>query len=794
MVGNLILSFALAFSLFSMVMYVFTYKGAKNTIGMARLSYHFMTMLVITASLYLIYSIITHNYEFDYIFNYSNDELSIGLLLSTFWAGQEGSFLLWIIFAALIGVFLQSYTSKRENLEPTVMLVYTAVVSFLLLLVSPMLKTPFAYLWANDAFIETAKINPQFLGMGFLQPFLMSDGQSGQTYVKMGRDLYSILVSQGIDFNAFLIQGKGLNPLLQNFWMQIHPPILFAGFALATVPFAFAVSALIKNYYKDWVKQSFPWSLAAGGVLGLGIMLGGYWAYGVLGWGGYWAWDPVENSSLIPWIIIVALIHTMIVQRKGQKQGEEIGRFAKTNLILAVSTFVTVIYSTFLTRSGILGDSSVHSFVDPGSLVYLFLLIFLLTFLFLGVGLVIYRWKHLSEKLNIEENIWSRELSLFNAALILMASAIIVFFGTSAPIFGVMVEISFYDTMHIPLVIVMSIVNALSLVLKWKVTEGKEIFRSLRLSLLLTLFFAIGFILLGGVTDVMMILLGVSAAFSLFINAEICIKVAAKNIKKIGSYIAHIGIAVFILGVIGSGAYSQHADVDLIKGVKQKVLGYEMVFTGYEPFENNTKYKFHVVINDGGKEKVASPVMYMSSFNQSMQREPYILEGLTKDFYISPVGYDDQGGESMNQENFIINPGEEAVFGDVKIKYLEFIKPDMLVMSSGGNFEMGAKALVTFGEKTQEIKLLTQKNENGIANIPVEIKEAKVIFTLSQIDPMSKKANVVMEKMEENKVPQVRQEILSVQASVKPFVSLVWIGVFLIVLGFLIAAFKRARE
>ncbi|MHC1738080.1 MAG: cytochrome c-type biogenesis CcmF C-terminal domain-containing protein [Ignavibacteriaceae bacterium] len=794
MVGNLILSFALAFSLFSMVMYVFTYKGAKNTIGMARLSYHLMTMLVITASLYLFYSIITHNYEYDYIFNYSNDELSVGLLLSTFWAGQEGSFLLWIIFAALIGVFLQSYTAKRENLETTVMLVYTAVVSFLLLLVSPLLKTPFAYLWASDTFIEIAKINPQFLRMEFLQPFLMSDGQSGQTYVKVGQDLYSMLVAQGIDFNVFVIQGKGLNPLLQNFWMQIHPPILFAGFALATVPFAFAVSALIKNYYKDWVKQSFPWSLAAAGVLGLGIMLGGYWAYGVLGWGGYWAWDPVENSSLIPWIVLVAVIHTMVVQRKSQKQGAEVGRFAKTNLLLAVAAFVLVLYSTFLTRSGVLGDSSVHSFVDPGSLVYLFLLVFVLSFLFLGLGLVAYRWKSLSEKLNIEENIWSRELSLFNAALILMASAIVVFFGTSAPIFGVSVPITFYDTMHIPLVIVMSIVNALSLVLKWKETEGKEIFRNLRLSLVLTLLFAIGFIVLGGVMDVMMILLGVSAAFSLFINAEICIKVAAKNFKKIGSYVAHIGIAVFILGVIGSGAYSEQTEVDLIKGKKQNVLGYEMMFTGYEPFENNTKYKFHVVINDGGTEKVISPVMYMSNFNQSMQREPYILEGLMKDVYISPVGYDDQSSQNVNQESFSINPGEEVVIGGVKIKYLEFVKPDMSVMSSGGNFEMGAKALITFGEKTQEINLLTQKNENGIVNLPVEIKEAKVIFTLAQIDPMSKKADVVMEKMVENQIPQVKQETLSIQASIKPFVSLVWIGVFLIVVGFIIAVFKRAKE
>ena len=119
------------------------------------------------------------------------------------------------------------------------------------------------------------------------------------------------------------------------------------------------------------------------GILGLGIMLGGYWAYEMLGWGGYWAWDPVENSSLIPWIVGVAGIHTLLVQRKSQSKGG-FGKFAKTNLILCVLTYVLVLYSTFLTRSGVLGDASVHSFVDPGNIVYFFLLLFTGTFLGLG--------------------------------------------------------------------------------------------------------------------------------------------------------------------------------------------------------------------------------------------------------------------------------------------------------------------------------------------------------------------------------------------------------------------------
>ena len=136
--------------------------------------------------------------------------------------------------------------------------------------------------------------------------------------------------------------------------MQIHPPILFAGFSMATVPFAFAIAALMKNDYKDWVKQAFPWMLAGMGVLGLGIMLGGYWAYEMLGWGGYWAWDPVENSSLIPWLVGVAGIHTLLVQKRSQAKGG-IGKYAKTNLMLCVLTYVLVLIQHILNKKWCFG-------------------------------------------------------------------------------------------------------------------------------------------------------------------------------------------------------------------------------------------------------------------------------------------------------------------------------------------------------------------------------------------------------------------------------------------------------
>ena len=321
--------------------------------------------------------------------------------------------MLWLLLTSIVGIFLQSYTSKRGDLELRVMTVFTLATTFLLIMVSPLFKNPFAYIWTEPIFIPVKSISAGFLNLPWMQSFLFSDGSSGQTFVKMSSDLYAKLTAAGISVNQFIADGRGLNPQLLNFWMQIHPPILFTGFSMSTVPFSFAVAALMKNDYKDWVRQSFPWVLAGAGILGLGIMLGGYWAYEMLGWGGYWAWDPVENSSLIPWLVGVASVHTLLVQRKSQSKGG-IGKYAKTNLILCIMTYVLVLYSTFLTRSGVLGDASVHSFVDPGMLVYLFLVIFIGTFIALGFGMLMYRWKYLTEAASSDEDLLSRKISIIS--------------------------------------------------------------------------------------------------------------------------------------------------------------------------------------------------------------------------------------------------------------------------------------------------------------------------------------------------------------------------------------------
>jgi cytochrome c-type biogenesis protein CcmF len=611
----------------------------------------------------------------------------------------------------------------------------------------------------------------------------------------MSSDLYASLTSAGISVNQFIADGKGLNPQLLNFWMQIHPPILFTGFSMSTVPFSFAVAAMMKNDYKDWVRQSFPWVLAGAGILGLGIMLGGYWAYEMLGWGGYWAWDPVENSSLIPWLVGVASIHTLLVQRKSQSKGG-IGKYAKTNLILCIMTYVLVLYSTFLTRSGVLGDASVHSFVDPGMLVYLFLIIFIGTFIVLGFGMLIYRWKFLTEATASEEDILSRDLALFTAAIVLTASAIIVFVGTSAPLFGQSVDTFFYNEMNLPLAIIIGLLNGFSLLLKWKQTKGKDLVRKSIPPVTIAVIFTALLAFFGGMHEIMLILLAFSASFTVAVNVEIAIKIIRGNMKMLGAYVAHIGIALFLLGVIGSTAYSQETDIDLIKNQPQEAFGYKLTFTGYHPIENNTKYAFNINVEKGEKKYRVSPVMYISEFNNGLMREPAILNMLTKDIYVSPLGYDDQSQDQSTEGlSVTLNVGQKTNVEGAQIEYTEFIKPDMSVMMSGGDFKMGTNLVVTKNGKTYNVEPVLKKTGRDFIYVPVEIQEANLKIQLKKIDPTTQTAEYIVGKLKgdttQTKAP---KEVLTVAASVKPFISLVWGGILVMVVGFFVAVSRRLRE
>lgn len=797
MIGSIFLSAALVFSVIAMVMYFLSFRGYKNTLNFARYSYHGMAIFVMAASAFLWYAILTHQYQYKYIFSYSNNSLTTGLLFSSFWGGQEGSFMLWLLLTSIIGIILQSYSSKRGDLEPRVMAVFTLATSFLLVMVSPWFKNPFEYIWMTPIFIDAKSINPQYFNLSFLQNYIFTDQQSNTTYIQMSKELYAALSQAGVSVNQFIADGKGLNPQLLNYWMQIHPPMLFIGFAMATVPFSFAIAALMKNEYRDWVNQSLPWMLAGVAILGLGIMIGGYWAYEMLGWGGYWAWDPVENSSLIPWLIGVAAIHTMLVQKRSLKSTNGVGRYAKTNLILSILTYIFVLYSTFLTRSGVLGDASVHSFVDPGNLVYFFLVIFITTFILIGLGGIVYRWKYLEDKTVYDESLLSRELSLFTAAIVLVASAIIVLGGTSAPLFGQSVDTFFYDELHLPIAIIIGLLNGLSLLLKWKTTNAKAFLKDSALSVILSIFITALIVILGGVTNPMMILLRFSSAFALVVNAEIAIRIVKGNLKSLGAYVSHIGIALFILGVIGSGAYSSTVNLDLVKNKPASAFGYQLTFTGYTPIENNTKYAFNISMKKDNNSYQVAPVMYIAEYNNSLMREPAILNLFSKDVYLAPLGYEEGGDDHSHGDVVKLKKGVTTEYQNIKITFNKFdILPEtMQLMQEGKDFQMGAMLTLEANGKKEEFELLRKSvsgqavfteysSENAGLKLQLNNLTAEMIEVL--INPINDTQDHSMEKPKE--------EVLFITASIKPYISLVWTGVVVMVLGFFIAVARRLKE
>jgi cytochrome c-type biogenesis protein CcmF len=802
MFGNILLTLALAASVFTIIMYYYTNKGYTNTLKFARIGYHSTAILVIAASAMLLHAILTHSYQYKYVYNYSGSDLSTGLLMSTFWAGQEGSFMLWLLFTAITGLILLEYTSKRGGLENRVMMVFTLALTFLLIMVNPLLKNPFSYIWSDPVFIDIKNIKQSLLSLPFLQSFVFEDTQNGTSFIQMNSDLYGLLTANGIAIKDFIVQGKGLNPLLQNFWMQIHPPILFVGFAMSTVPFAFALSALMSNEYKDWVKQSLPWVLTGAMVLGLAIMLGGYWAYGVLGWGGYWGWDPVENSSLVPWIIGVASVHTLLVQKKTQKEGGA-GRFVKTNLILCIMTYVLVLYSTFLTRSGILSDASVHSFVAPGRVVFMLLLGFILSFTFIGFGAVAYRWKYLNQNFSKEGNVLSRELALFTGSVALIASAIIVLAGTSAPIFGTAVELTFYNELNLPIAIIIGLLNGFSLLIKWKYTEGKEILKESRNSIVGTVIVTLAIVIIGGVYELMDVLFTFAASFTLVVNAEISYKIFMGRKTYLGGYIAHIGIALFMLGVVATGGFTESKQIELIKGEPKEVFGREVTFTGWAPFDNGKKYHFNIDVKEGNSVSTIKPVMFIAEFNNSLMREPDILSSLTNDFYISPVGYDEGKAGAHNHgvsESAILKKGESVNFENAKITFANFNFPSdaMQAMQEGREFKIGAQLVIEYGNKTKTVepKMVTREGNRSFEG--VELEDANLRIEMKNLDAGGT-VNLVFSKLdtaesEHSEEIIAKQEILTVDASVKPFINLVWLGVILVSIGFIISTVRRTKE
>ncbi len=748
MIGTWLVRLAFAGALFSSVAFYLTLRIKKaEWAKLARISFRASALFVIAAATLLLYLILTHQFQYTYVWSYSSTDLSIPLLVSTFYAGQEGSFLLWALYTAVIGVVLMDYARKR-GYELQVMSIFALIQSALLLMI--VVKNPFEFVWQSF---------PGQVSEGFIPA-----------------------------------NGRGLNPLLQNFWMVIHPPVLFTGFAAMSVPFAFAIAGLWKRDYQTWIRTAAPWTLFAALALGAGIMLGGYWAYETLGWGGYWGWDPVENSSFIPWLFAVAAVHVMLVQRRT-------GSYVRSTFLLSIIGFLLVLYSTFLTRSGVLGETSVHSFVEPGMGIYLLLVGMIVFFSALGIGWFLLRMKEMP-KVPLHRSYLSREFALYVGAMVLIALAIYILVGTSSPLITGLVQskpsavdISYYAKGSQLLGIFLALLVGIGQLIWWQRSDPAVLLRSIAYPGVGALIVTIGLTPFG-LRDVGIALIVFAAFFALFANLVVGFRIFRGNPRLAGGSIAHIGIALMLLGFIGSSRYDTKQTISLPQGEPVKALGYELTYIGYRETEHE-KYAFDIKVQKDGRDFTLSPVMYYSEYNQGLMRNPDIAIRPTHDLYIEPQSLEQP--RAMNPGSDVtLKKGESTKLGEYRVTFVDF-DVDRSAMMAGGMPSVAARLSVSHGGKEEIVKPALRISKSGMERIPARCSDGSAEFQIvtmrpDENDPENSTVTLNVQIEDQGIASQPTKEVLIIEASIKPFVGFVWLGTLVVLGGLILSIARRSRE
>lgn len=746
MLGKVIIYLSAFFWLLSFLFNLFNSRKEDEKLKkLAKYSYFGGILCVLLAAIYLLFNIFSHNFQLSYVWSYSSRKLPFFLLLSSFYAGQEGSFLLWALWLSIIGVFFYYFVHKN-NINYLNLSTYSLVIFILVLIL--IFKSPFANLW------ET-----------------FPEGNIPKDFVPP--------------------DGRGLNPILENYWNAIHPPVLFLGYSLLTVPFVLAVSHWIKREYYNWVNYSTIWAFLGAGILGLGIMFGGFWSYETLGWGGYWGWDPVENSSLVPWLLITTFAHTIILQRSNKG-------LIKTNYILATTSFLTVLYATYLARSGVLSDTSVHSFVDPGKIVNSLLIIFLLiTFLISTIVFFIHLKDTKIPKSNFKY--LSREFFLVLGSLILIIVSIVIILGTSLPIFQgwlgtkkVALDPSFYNQWMLPLAILIMLLNTVSIMFTWKDSKLNSVVKKYRFDFLVSLFLGILFLLLVQLNLAYGIII-FSSVFSIMVNArKILQKFKRKNLR-IGAFISHLGIALIIIGSLTSGGFQETKVIHLTEGKSANAFGYDFEFLNREQIEKHLsdreKYLYHIKISNDNYSSIVKPVVYWSEFNDFQQPyfEPDIKTFILKDIYISPKSL------SFTElfKPLTLKKGQKISSPWHKNDSITFSGYDMSSMNVKGNtdhflFGIILRYEIEKKEFIDTIYSILNMKMNSFSPVwqRVPNKDFSIGFTEFQPSEILSESSIVLS---------FGQEFFIADITVKPLISLVWLGVILIVLGFFFAISKYSK-
>jgi cytochrome c-type biogenesis protein CcmF len=501
-----------------------------------------LTVIAVAA---LLQALTSHDFNLEYVAHYSSSTLPLHYTIAALWGGQAGSLLFWVlILTSMSSVVLLQNRERNRALMPYV----TAVLMVIALFFLSMLVF----------------VTPPFQRLAFTPP-----------------------------------EGRDLNPLLQNYWMTIHPPSLYTGYVGCSVPFAFAMAALISGKLDDvWIRTTRRWTLFAWFFLSLGNLFGAEWAYLVLGWGGYWAWDPVENAAFMPWLTCTAFLHSVMIQEKKNM-------LKVWNMVLVILTFALTIFGTFLTRSGVI--SSVHSFTQSG--LGPFFLGFLGIVLVASIGLMLWRLPLLKSE-NELDSILSRESAFLLNNLVLVGMAFTVFWGTVFPVIseavrGVKITVGppFFNRVNAPLGLVLLFLTGVGPVIAWRRASARNLQKNflvpLGLGLLTVLVLAAGgmrnpyamlsFALCAFVlaTIVMEFYRGVRARQAMVGEGVVTAlaHLVGKNRRRYGGYVIHVGVVMIFLAITGTSAFKQEEQIAVKPGDSFAMGGYSLRYDGVQEHE-----------------------------------------------------------------------------------------------------------------------------------------------------------------------------------------------------------------
>ncbi len=736
--GALTLWCALIFALCSLWGYTQVATGDGRSLLFARRAYRFYAVAVALCALVLSMALLRRDFRLEYVRDYSGMDLPTHFQFSAFWAGQKGSFLIWLVWSVVLGLLLIRTAGKREGSVMSVYLVTT--LALLLLLVRQ-------------------------------NPFVM--------------------------LNESPADGKGLNPLLQDPWMVIHPPIMFIGYAASAIPFAFAMASLWRKDDSSWAAKAFPWALFGSVVLGTAILLGGYWAYKTLGWGGFWGWDPVENASLVPWLFGVALVHGLHMER-AQK------RYRRANLVLATLTFLSVWYGTYLTRSGVLADFSVHSFVDFG--IKGWLVAILALFVGASVYLLATRLRHVETRPN-EDPLLSRGSFMVLATLVVLISAVLVAVGTSAPLLTRFLENpgqvgpAYYNTVNFPLALLLALLLAAVPFLTWRENPPRELLKKLLpsgiLAVVVTVVAAVA-----AVRDPFHLLFICLATWALGSNLQKTLELVRNGgLGAAGGYLAHVGVAVILLGVIASSAYDEATKVTLVQDQPQQVADVSLTFKRFVPRgmaldRCGEKECMEVEVKEAdGRTFLTYPKLFVNQRTQQLMASPSIKSYLARDLYLSPIEFDpgDPGG---GRKSVRLAANDAVELGDLQLRFLGFdlnAEGDARQqMATGGRVAIGATLEVTRAGRTERVTPVYRFVPNVAAESPPRSLPGGGSVALAALSPTDHSVTLDLAGLDAT-VPREPAR-LSLDVTKKPLIGLVWGGLYLVLVGCVIAMIHRLRQ